>query len=611
MRSLLLRICFGGVSSEQLTDRNLRQCFCRTCHRITSSHMGSGDSTGALLSDIDDGGENGGVGDGDGDGEGGVSSFGPPSPPSHRRRLPRFLRHEKDGSSSPLLLSSSSSSVPSTMMGSGGGSRGEDSSMSLDGADRGGDECQAAGAAGGGGRGLFVPLLGTRLDNQVQGREAGLGSGTCGDKDDEDTNASATADGDSGGSCDGAVASSPSRFAWRWMGLRPADVTTATATTPPPPMSLAPYSGRQLDQQQQQHHQDSRHGGSGSVSGVGGNIDGSMFFSSSRHSHDHGQVVLSPPQAFGVVVPTTDDNMGVFGSSAPHHSRISSSGSSETPHNRGALEGREGTSSVGNNYSHPSDSLMEELRGVRGGDRANFGGPVDSLRRPLPRPTGPSSTSFASSDIRTVGRRSSGIDSQPRSKSRVPQRASSAGSNVAPPQPAITGTASAVSNETLVAARSDNASADNVGATVAVVAGVRRGGAVDLSRPGAAVNAGRRSRRGGGRWGGTEPVAMGLGASRARRLGGGYTAPREEAYEAGCVEAAVACEQETNGVGARDVKAGDTDGRVEGAVRAGGQAFGRMAADVGAGASPSSPTSSSSFSLNGFEVIDKDEDMWN
>lgn len=500
--------------------------------RITSSHTGSGDSTRGLL-DADDGGETGGGGERE-------ASFVHSLPAPHRRRLQRLPNRDLDENShspAPAATAAAASSLSSS--GCSSSSSGASAAAAGGAAQRGGGR----GAGGGGGPGLFVPLLGTRLDSQARGLES-MRSGGGGDE-------YAAVDAGAGGGDGGAPSEQPSRFAWTWMGLRPADTPAAAATTaaaamPRLPGSPALVSGRPVDHQQRPLPREARgEGGNGSSAGLGLGAGGGGFglprlsSSSSSSSSLSNRPVLSPPSAHGAVPAAGGDDAEWGPLPASPGSRFSS--------------GRDGTESGG----------------------AAFGEGVDSLGRPLPRPAraaAASSSYPAASGWRGTATGgggdslSSGFERRPRSLGRapLPSAAAVATDNPSPPSRAaavtITGTSAGVG-----------------------------GGGVGGGRP--------RVRRLRGRH-----VVNGEGEEKAVGGYGGSAAPF-----------AVAGEERAQGYRASSIGVGGVTGGGGGGGR--GRFEDLASGGEGAGASVraplSSPTSSSSFSLNGFEVIDKDEDMWN
>ena len=540
-----------------------------------------GDNTSGLLYDAaNDGGENGTgacaatAAAAAAGGEGTSLSLAHP----YRRRLPRFLRPEVDEGSAPPVGTG-------TGAGAGAGA-GATSSLSSSACSSGSSTSSlgrraAAGGGGGscgnaeGGPGLFVPLLGTRLDPHRQGLSGKMhGDGVGGEKVDRRPVTPEAGGGGGGSGGDGAPALSPSRFTWRWMGLRPAEAeattkTTTTATTASPLRSPVPFSGRLPDHQ----HLPREGGGGGSGDG---NLGLQRFGSLNQHRdhyHDH---VLSPPPAFGAVPAAADSGVGASPPSLRGYPRT----------HVGAGGGGGGENSIArapgsSGFRHPSDRFGDDVGGGGGGggggDGASFAAGSDDLRRPLPRPMPfavPSNSTAQSSSSSSMAEEgisaSYNVQQRPAAArgARLPS-SSSAGIN---PSRARTG------SKTTVAVRRLG------GVQHVAVAGVGRGAAEH--RGGAAGDAM-------GGEDGEEDKGYGVRAMRAAGSGGGRL---DEAAAAAALVAA-------------DAGAAAAAAAAAAAVFAGASPAGAPAATP-ASLMSSSPTSSSSFSLNGFEVIDS-EDMWN
>eukprot|EP00752_Nemacystus_decipiens_P005000 g4546.t1 len=530
--------------------------------RTTSSLPGSVDNTSDLLCEVNDGGESGTGACAGAAGDGATLSLAHP----FRRRLPRSLHPETDEVSAPPAAVTAVAGTTSSSLSSSACSAGLASS-SL------GRRAGAGGGGAEGGPGLFVPLLGTRLDSHRHQR----GSAEKGVSGKEADHHLATPEAGGGGRGDDAEALSPSRFTWRWMGLRPAETepeavttttavaaaaveaaTTEAATAAPLLRSPVPLSRRLSDHQQLPRE---------ASGGGGGEADGSFglrrFGSSHRdHPHDH---VLSPPPAFGTVpaAAVADGEFEPSPSSLPGYPRCCIGASGGGGENSSGDLGDLGASrSTGLRY--PFERFDAE---VSGNDASFAAGPADDLRRPLPRPMLPGMSARAQSSGGTAEDNSSAsVNLQPLPTAarvaRPPPSPSAGGSHPSPAYPAIGGTRAVTGGGKTVTVR-------------------RLGGAQNIAVPG--VDRGTAGHR--------------VGAAGAVARAGGWT-------EAG---------------GDRVRMVGDSGGISGGG--SGGRLDETMAVALGAGTGgggdggapassmSSSPTSSSSFSLNGFEVIDS-EDMW-
>ncbi|CAB1120918.1 unnamed protein product [Ectocarpus sp. CCAP 1310/34] len=524
--------------------------------RATSSLLNSADNADGLPCDADDGGEAGGDATAATGGEQEVISFVPPSPPPHRRRLPRLLRRDNDtppAAAAPLSSSSCSSSYSGPAGGDGG--RREDHFSSPPGC-RPAVGMTAGGGGGGGKPGLFVPLLGTKLGDRRRGVDGsgGGGGGSWGGS----TNSSSLSAPAAAAAADGDGAP-PSGFAWRWMGLRPSE----SAVTPP----VVSAAGQLADKRQQQQRLED------GVGDVG--IDGNFGLPSRQLDHHGGSEVLSPPAAFATA---SADSFAADGSRGQDGGDY-------------ACEGRrKARSPQSGNHDFPTETFVGVEGTVETAPR-RFGAPSPGSQQPYP-PVSASSNSNSSSSS-TAGSRSTGLLQQQQQRRR---RSASRSVPFEPPppsfsSPAIAGTATTASNSVAFAARRAGAPPTTAPAgypsTTAAAAGGGRWG--EEPSEGVSLPAGRRG------------SGHGLGGTAAgvprpfRRLGGDYVAgPREE--EGGI---AAGFRGATVGGGSRGLRTEDGEGG----------AGGRQVS--GTGATLSSPsTSSSSFSLNGFEVIDKEEDMW-
>ncbi|CAM9491966.1 unnamed protein product [Scytosiphon promiscuus] len=528
--------------------------------RVTSSVLPAGDNLGGPLCDTDDGGEGGG-----GSGEVGVvtGTMPFPPPPLADRRLPRFRGRESDNEGLPPQSMSSSSCSGSSSMGTVDGGIGARGGLGLAASPAGAGRRSSAGdgkatrgarggVGGGGSPGLFIPLLGTKLEptrgrKSIQGGGGGGGGGggemhsiAIDDPDgDHDRNAVPGAGGE------GAAAISPSRFAWRWMGLRPVEAATAETSSPASPSRSSQRLSSHTHQQQQQQQQQQPGSDGGGSGGVGGSFGLPRFSASSRQSDRHGRV-LSPPPAFGAAIGT--NTSAPARPSSPYEC---SDGATSFGHPLG----RGGSHDPAANYEISStDSSPSSI--IRRGPAEPAPHPRSSPKFSM-RPSLESPPPLSPAAVTGAGPRSVLRDARvaPQTETEAPWVPSDAG------------------------------------VTTAVAP---------------------RSRRESGSSGRILPATSTTAVPRPRRLGRGALvpeeggpAPRSSGGDDGFGFGEVGTrEYDATGMG----QAGG--GRNEGG-RPGGVAVVGAARALGTGMNPSSPTSSSSFSLNGFEVIDKDEDMWN